>query len=539
MFKRTCGILIFLILLTQLFGIAYAGVIDTDTIQYYIYDENLEKFVPDQEYIQNRSSFSSEIDEITIDGKKSFVVINSFELNEQLTSEMNYTGLNRIQSISNGQTSSVSEEFTDKEIHSISNIVKKNKNFSTGIKLLGGIFGNKSKKDANKTEVLNGEYSFQSSYSTTDKETEIESIMKRKTKNYSIPDDEMFDNCNAADFYIFRSYKIYDVEGEIYHEYETTDRNKGYVSVDDAIAVVGESNVNQWLECSKCGAIVKDYGSGGGEIPLSTGYRSDYHPYQNMYHVTFADGTLRHFSCADWDEVNNKIYFPYNEDSKTTVTFRYYKPVLMSVTLPWKFDYINDAGEINLNKPVELLPKGMEEIVCDSNKYYKFRLLESYLYDSNHAINLDIDTIDSLSKGVTEELELDEYLSTTIEHTEVNSSSSGYSAGLKLKFCSWLTGSANYSQKVTKIKEEYDSVTNTVHYNVIATYTMPQDYIDAGYDCTGFYVTEDTMRYKIKGEIIPLDEDGIMDLNNKTTIEYYQDIEFPRAYSLPEDVLPN
>jgi hypothetical protein len=536
--KIFCYIIIILLIFTQLNITTFAE--DRDNIsrkiQYYTYDEAKEEFVKDEEY-RFKSSFAGydkEPEPITIDGEEYFIKINSIKKDEGASSNHSYTELYRIQSIANGQISSISNEYTKKNVHSTSHITKTNKSFSVDAKVLKEISESKSR------EVFNLGYQYSKDYSSSNKETTINSIITNQTKKFNIPLESIYDLCNSADFYIFKDYEVYDIEAEIYLKYSTEDKNKGYTKIIRSRAEPGGNAHKNWLQCKECNAILVEWDNSSGPMPKGKlpADESSYYPYCQVPHVEFANGRTRHFSLEEWANVNNKIYFPYNKNGSTKVKFKFYKPMTKAVTLPWNIEYINNNTEIELNKPIELFPKGASETVYHEGRNYLFTVVESPLVDSNYAIDLSTESIASISKGVTEEISCDKNITTITSHSSVVSSSHGFSAGLKLKFASWLTGALNYSQKKTKITENNDEYTDSKNYQWTSTFEMPQGFINAGYDCIMVFLTKDAMRYKVTGEITPINTDGSLDLSKKETIVYYQSVEFPRAISKPLKVLP-
>ncbi|WP_066502505.1 hypothetical protein [Abyssisolibacter fermentans] len=507
--------------------------ISNDKPVYYVLDKENNGFVEKSSYNATPSiSLPGTYETFYVDGVKNKLKIISATLNEEETNSLPYTGLQRIKSIANGQTSTTTQSNIHQKTVGTSSVKKKNSSFSFGL----GITSN-DKMASTIQKVLksftsfsfSADFSFDKTYSTSNTNTKINKTESEYTKTYKVPNLPQFEGCNSADFYTFTNYYVYDIVAEIIVDGATSDKNFGYTSVINTYKT--KQPYDGVYRCACCNKILN-----GCDMFLP--FLEEYPEEDNdIVHVVLANGRTGHCGRNLWNlMVDEGYYKPYNPDCNTIVEYKFYWPVVEGVVMPWTIDGPN---EFNLNKPVHLVPSGMEEIIYDNNQYYKLVIQESPLTNVYHSISLPGEQVgEPVLPGLEQTISISKEIavSSTTERTTVKNKSKSLS--LVAKFKNWLSLSSGYKRSTQYIDSSSVNTTDVESISETNKYVLPSWFTDNGYEGNRIHVTKDSMLYEITGEIIPINSNGTLDIANEGIITYTQKKEFPRVYANPFDVAP-
>lgn len=479
--------------------------------QLYIYNPQLEKFIPENEYKQNMLSIPNKIPNwrnLTIDGKKYSIKILSAQINNTDSNNMPLTQMDKVMTIANGQTQSVKSVSGYTTTHMTSHVKKHNNSFSFGIATDGGFL----EKLAQKTGGFNFGVSseFTNSYETTDTKRTVEKEVITETSTYYIP--SWATNCNGMDWYTFSKMEVYDMVIELREEFTTDDPVKGYTElIETDFYVDYDIDPNGRLRCSHCNQIV------------------DVGPGLKGYHVKFANGRCEHHDKLNFRiECIDKGYKPYNSNRSTTISFKYYKPIKIGGPYEWHIDQPNN---LDFKYPVELIPKGTEETIVCGDKTYLYRVLESNLQQPYYS-NLPGTQTGMVMDGTeTTKIVFNEktYKSS---FKKIHSQSNKISWEAKGKLFKWLSLSAGGSHSSETINTTYDDEERDKQLYTETIFKFPKEYQQT-YKCIEIYDTVDVFVFKVKCEVIPYKSNGKLDLANKDIITLDLEKEFPKRYSKP------
>lgn len=537
--KKTCALFITLCLCLTLFNLPTYGRTVNKPV-YYRLDESSNRF-----QIKNSASYTAPNPNISngyktfyVDGRENRLRIISCNLNEAESNSMPYTGLKRIKTIANGQTSTtVDENFTSTAVvTSKMRTTESNYNFGVDLSYTKqyvtlNLLGEKVIKDL-LSVGFSSKFSFSNSYTTNTTTSNVKSLTKTYTKSYTIPNLPSFKDCNSADFYTFTNYYVYDVTAEILIPNATSNPRFGYTDYTYTSSI--KRPYSSRKRCQYCG---KEYVADMLVPSLDPEFEEEY-DFRDIAHVDFADGSSGHCTREQWRSILNdedNIYKKYSSCVNTTVTFKYYWPVVEGVVVPWT---IGGPNDLVLNKPIHMVPRGMEQTIYDGNRYYKMIVDESPLIDPYYNIHFPGEQIgDPVLPGTTQTIAFNRSLSTTskTEKTVVKKKSRSFS--LVAKFKNWLSISGGYTKNKTKIDSSSTTVTNTHTLKETNKYVLPTSFMNAGYDGTRIHLTKDSMIYAVKGRIIPYSAStGNLDPNDDSILTYDQEFQYPRIYATPFDV---
>lgn len=502
---------------------------------YFVLDQASDKFIEKSSCNAPSVSLPGTYETFYVDGSTNKLKIISATLNEEETNSIPYTGLKRIKSIANGQTSTITEKNVYQKTIAMSKTKSSNKSFSFGLGL--GSADNNKVTTAIK-EVLksftafsfSADFSFDRKYTVKNTNTRINKVESEYTNSYTVPDLPNFEGCNSADFYTFTNYYVYDVVAEIIVDGATSDKASGYTSV--------YNTYKRKLPYSSvyiCGFCSNELRGGDMRIPCLENPPKEYN--DEIVHVNLANGMSGHCGRNMWDLLVREGYYKkYDPACSTIVNYKFYWPVVEGVVVPWKVDGPND---FNLNKPVHLVPNGIEETIFQNNKYYKFIVNESPLKNAYHSITLPGEQLgDPVLPGLTQTVKISKEvsLSTTTEKTKITNKN--MSTSLLTKFKNFISLSAGHKRNKQYIDTSNVNETEIESYSETNKYVLPDYFSNKGYEGTRIHLTKDSMLYEVTGEIIPINSDGTLDNANKGIITYTQKKEYPRIYANPFDVAP-
>lgn len=475
-----------------------------------------------------------------VDGEENRMRILDCTLNNTETNSIPYTGLQRIKSIANGQTSTTVDDHLSSTAIMTSNSKSTVKNYNFGLDLnlakqipVTNILG---------TEVagnflsasFSSKFSFSTSYTTTNTNSEVKTLTKTYTKTYSIPNLPAFENCNSADFYTFTNYYVYDIEAEFVKPNVTSNESLGYVDYTYTYYIPqGYGGWSNPKKCAHCGKVFIQ------ERPF-TGYSGGSYDDDNtdMVHVEFANGTTAHFPEDYWSQVlrqKNGMYQKYNPNASTVFTFKYYWPVVEGVVIPYTF---GETNELKLNKPIHMVPTGIEQVVYDGSRYYKMIVDESPLVDPYYNLYFPGEQIgDPVLPGSTQTIGLNKSLKTVnkTEKTVVKKKSKSFS--LLSKFKNWISISGGYDKSTTSINSSSTTKTKIHTFSETNKYVLPSSFINAGYEGTRIHLTKDSMLYNVTGRILRYNSStGEFDPSTEGLVTFQQEIQSPRVFAVPFDV---
>ncbi|GMQ58688.1 hypothetical protein AN1V17_30830 [Vallitalea sediminicola] len=533
--KIASTVLCIILVLAPFSNIAFAES-DNEPI-YFTLDQASNQFIEKSSYNAPKSiELPGTYETFYVDNKANKLKIISATLNEEETNSLPYTGLKRIKSIANGQTSTTTQNSIYQKTVAMSKAKSTNNAFSFGLGLSAD--KNNDKITSAIQSVLksytsfsfSADFSFDRRYTTTNTNTRVNKVEREYTKSFTVPDLPNFKGCNSADFYTFTNYYVYDVVAEIIVDGATSDEHQGYTSVYNTYKQKRpHSSIST---CGYCGEEIR-----GCDMCLPCLENPPEEHNNEIVHVNLANGHSGHCGRNMWELVVREGYYKkYDPNCNTIVNYKFYWPVVEGVVIPWKVDGPND---FNLNKPVHLVPSGIEEIIYQDNKYYKFVVTESPLKNAYDSISLPGEQLgDPVLPGLTQTVKIakDVTVSSTTEKTKITNKR--FSTSLTAKFKNFISLSAGYKRHRQYIDTSSSNETEIESYDETNKYVLPNWFSDNGYEGTRIHLTKDTMSYEVTGEIIPINPDGTLDNANKGILTYTQKKEFPRIYANPFDVAP-
>ncbi len=501
-------------------------------ILYYSLNENNEFVLMDN--ISTARALSTptfnfpEYSEFTVDGIATRFKVTKVTLNEEETAKQPYSNLTRIASIANGQVYTETKTFDYSKSVSISNIGQKSKEFSFGG---GGQTKGLLGKIINLTigNTFGGNYSTR--ISSTNTSNSLTKITNSSAKTLSIPNLPEFKECNGADFYNLTTTSVYDIEAVIDLPDTTNSKYLGYTD----LRYTSKYGYGSDYYCRICSEKIDGLDI---RTPFPDDPRNEDEPGDSrIVHIELASGDTGHCSLSQWEQMNRygrNPYKSYCENNGTEVSFRLYWANTLAATVPW---LIESNDKIPFNKPVSLVPDGVEKIIYNNGKYYKMVIEDSHLTDFNYSINLPGDQLDPIPEGMVQTYKETRTVTKTDMVEQVLKQSGGLSRSFKVSIFNFLrlNGGSKRSMNISNTSSTTISESDIVEIN--NTFKMPQSYIDSGYDGACIYVTESGLSYEITAKIYPLNSLGEADTSKEESITMIQKVEFPKIFAKPYKVL--